>query len=104
VRRSIVPEAFVNTTGVHAIKREALACHQSQREWLDASQGMDSYLKAMDHMSRAVGRMSRRFKHAEGWRRHSHLGFATEASDPLRQALGRCFRVNRGYSRRHPFQ
>src|SRR5438876_2731913 len=64
LRQRIVPEAFVNTTPVHEMKLLALACHRSQKEWLDVSQGMDSYLKSMDEMSLAVGRMSRRFKHA----------------------------------------
>ena len=88
LRQRVVPEAFVNTTSVQSIKREALAAHQSQREWLDASQGMGSYLKAMEDMSLAVGRMSRRFKHAEGWRRHLHLGFSAGEIDPLGEALG----------------
>jgi len=89
MRQKIVPDSYVNTTGVQAVKRAALACHRSQKEWLDVSQGMDSYLKAMDGMSLAVGRMSRRFRHAEGWRRHSHLGFGAERDDPLGEALGR---------------
>jgi N-acetylglucosamine malate deacetylase 1 len=90
----IIPEACVNTSSVHDIKRAALACHRSQKEWLDVSQGMDSYLCAMDEMSRAVGKMSRRFEHAEGWRRHLHLGFCGANDDPLHEALGRdCWRL-----------
>lgn len=95
LRQPIVPEAFVDTGGVQAAKREALACHRSQKEWLDVSQGMDSYLRAMDDMSLAVGRMSRRFRHAEGWRRHSHLGFGPEVTDPLCEYLGRSAVHNR---------
>ena len=49
---------------------------------------MDSYLVSMDEMSRAVGRLSERFDHAEGWRRHLHLGFSAIDADPLRDALG----------------
>jgi LmbE family N-acetylglucosaminyl deacetylase len=97
LRRKVVPEIFVNTASVHAAKREALFCHRSQKEWLDVSQGMDSYLMAMDQMSRAVGKMSGRFKHAEGWRRHSHLGFCSAADDPMRMALGRHHRLNTKY-------
>lgn len=99
LRRRIVPGSFVNTTSVHARKREALAAHDSQKAWLDASQGMDSYLLAMDEMSLAVGKMSRRFRHAEGWRRHSHLGFCAEDADPLRAALGRNCVINARYER-----
>jgi LmbE family N-acetylglucosaminyl deacetylase len=99
LRRRIVPEAFVNTTSVQSIKREALAAHRSQKEWLDQSQGLDSYLQAMDEMSRTIGRMSRRFQHAEGWRRHLHLGFSAAEVDPLGGALGKEYRVNLGYER-----
>jgi LmbE family N-acetylglucosaminyl deacetylase len=88
LRRVVRPDLFVNTTPVQDVKRAALAAHASQKEWLDASQGMDSYLHAMDAMSLAVGRMSRRFRHAEGWRRHLHLGFAAQDTDPLAAALG----------------
>jgi len=65
-----------------------LACHQSQRQWLDTSQGLDSYLSAMREMSAEVGRRSGRFAFAEGWRRHSHLGFSARERDPLAELLG----------------
>jgi LmbE family N-acetylglucosaminyl deacetylase len=87
LRRRIQPDLFVNTTRVHDLKLKALACHASQQDWLDTSQGMNSYTTAMDTLSRQVGRMSRRFTHAEGWRRHSYLGFSTTDSDPLSTAL-----------------
>ncbi len=99
LRRRVVPGAFVNTTNVHATKRAALAAHTSQKAWLDASQGMDSYLHAMDGMSLAVGNLSRRFRHAEGWRRHLHLGFSAAETDPLREALGADYLVNHAYER-----
>jgi hypothetical protein len=78
---------FVNTTSVQATKRAALAEHRTQQEWLDVSQGMNSYLRAMEEASLRVGKLSRRFRHAEGWRRHSHLGFCAEDSDPLQKVL-----------------
>lgn len=99
LRRRIIPGAFVNTTAVHEIKLRALAAHRSQQDWLDVSQGMNSYLRTMDDMSRTVGRMSRRFKHAEGWRRHLHLGFSETDIDPLKAALAKNCLVNRGYER-----
>jgi LmbE family N-acetylglucosaminyl deacetylase len=88
LRRRIQPGQFVNTTAVHEVKRRALAAHQSQKAWLDASQGMDSYLNTMDQLSIEVGEMSRIFQHAEGWRRRLHLGFSTKDADPLAEALG----------------
>jgi LmbE family N-acetylglucosaminyl deacetylase len=97
LRRRIVPGAFVETTSVHAAKRRSLGAHASQKEWLDASQGMDSYLRAMDDLSLEVGRMSRRFRHAEGWRRHLHLGFSAVEEDPLAEALGKRYCVNKAF-------
>jgi LmbE family N-acetylglucosaminyl deacetylase len=97
LRRQIVPGAFVATTAVHDRKRAALAAHESQKAWLDATQGMDSYLATMDEFSKVVGSLSGRFEHAEGWRRHSHLGFCEEHADPLRDALGGEYLVNRRY-------
>ena len=98
LRRPVIPEIFVNTTSIHQTKRSALAYHRSQKEWLDISQGLDSYLRAMDGMSLALGRMSRRFRHAEGWRRHLHLGFCAEGADPLCSALGTKHRLNPNYA------
>lgn len=86
--RPVIPDRFVDTTHVQGMKHEALALHQSQQSWLDSSQKTSSYLTAMDEMSRTVGRMSGQFEHAEGWRRHSHLGFCETNADPLRDALG----------------
>jgi len=94
MRQRVTPGAFADTTSVHATKRAALACHRSQKEWLDQSQGMDSYVHAMDEMSLTVGKMSRAFEHAEGWRQHSHLGFCAPDADPLRDALGKRYRLN----------
>ncbi len=99
LRQRIVPGAFVNTTSVHALKREALAAHQSQKRWLDQTQGMDSYLRVMDDMSLEVGRLSRRFQYAEGWRRHLHYGFCGPDADPLKEALGKHYFINRAYER-----
>jgi hypothetical protein len=66
---------------------ELLACHESQKAWLDESQGMNSYLQAMMDLCADVGQMSGRFEYAEGWRRHAHLGFCAAESDPLSDAL-----------------
>ncbi len=78
---------YVDTAPVLERQRAALGCHVSQKEWLDQSQGMDSYLDTLTANSRAVGRLSRKLRHAEGWRKHSHLGFCDPDADPLREAL-----------------
>jgi N-acetylglucosamine malate deacetylase 1 len=104
LRRRVMPACFVNTSTVLNIKRGALAQHRSQKEWLDASQGLNSYLDTMESLSREVGRMSGRFTHAEGWRRHLHLGFSSAADwDPLRQALGKDCLINAVYEKQLGF-
>jgi LmbE family N-acetylglucosaminyl deacetylase len=97
LRRRVTAGAYANISPVHKIKRDALAAHKSQQGWLDVSQGLNSYLLAMEDMSLEVGRMSRKFQYAEGWRRHLHFGFCGPESDPLRDALGRNYLINNSY-------
>jgi N-acetylglucosamine malate deacetylase 1 len=99
LRRRLVPGAFVNTGRVQDHKRKALACHESQKDWLDRSQGLGSYLQTMDEMSRELGRLSGRFEYCEGWRRHLHLGFSANQIDPLADALGKDCLLNSAYER-----
>jgi len=87
LRTPVLPDFFVDITDVLGRKRDALACHRSQDEWLDRSQGMSSYLRSMEDTAATVGRMSGRWRYAEGWRRHLHHGFAAEDFDPLCDAL-----------------
>lgn len=98
LRRRIMAGAFVNTSSVHEIKMEALKAHQSQQNWLDVSQKLNSYLQTMEDNSLAIGRMSETFKHAEGWRRHLHHGFCGPDTDPL-QDLGSNYLINEEYER-----
>jgi LmbE family N-acetylglucosaminyl deacetylase len=99
LRRLVVPGAFANTASVQGIKRAALAEHKSQRNWLDVSQGLDSLPAKINEFARAVGKLSRKFKYAEGWRRHLHYGFSASDVDPLREALGKDYMVNKAYER-----
>ena len=84
----MTPSCFVDITPVIEPKRAMLNCHQSQKRWLDQSQGMDSYLNTMEEFAREVGGMSGCFELAEGFRRHLHYGFCEAEADPLRAALG----------------
>ena len=85
--RLVVPDLFVNVESVLERKTEMLAMHRSQKNWLDESQGVNSYLAAMKDLGREVGRMSRKYRIAEGWTRHNHLGFCKPGHDPLMAAL-----------------
>ena len=92
LRQRIRAGQYVNVASVLPLKRKMLAAHASQKEWLDASQGLNAYLETMAALTREAGRLSGKFEYAEGWRRHSHLGFSAADSDPLSQALGElCF-------------
>jgi len=97
LRRAVVPGAFVDTTSVHDVKCQALAAHHSQQQFLSDTQYLSSHLQMMEDMSREVGRMSKRFELAEGWRRHLHLGFCGPGADPLKEALGPAYAVNTRY-------
>ena len=85
LRRKVIPGAFVDTSSVVDRKRDSLMAHKSQQNWLEDSQGMNSYIKTMEDFSRRVGKMSGRFTHAEGWRRHLHFGFSANEYDPLEE-------------------
>jgi LmbE family N-acetylglucosaminyl deacetylase len=95
-RRRIIPGAFVNTTSVQEKKLEALKAHKSQQDWLDISQKMNSYLQTLEDVALEIGEMSKQFKHAEGWRRHSHVGFCNADDDPLKDLKGD-YRINKEY-------
>lgn len=89
LRRRVMPEIYVNISDVIETKQEMLACHKSQKEWLDVSQGLDAYLTTMRDMSAEVARMSGQgWAYAEGWRRRLHLGFSERDEDRLAEVLG----------------
>lgn len=85
------PEQFVDVSDLMDRKVELLACHRSQKLWLDQSQGLDSYLQTLKHLDAQAGSMSGRFDFAEGWRRHWHLGFCEPGADPLKVLGERIF-------------
>jgi N-acetylglucosamine malate deacetylase 1 len=98
LRRRIPCGAFVNITSVLPAKRAALVAHQSQRRWLASTQEFDSFVRTMVDIAREVGRMTGRFKYAEGWRRHLHHGFCDPKADPLRD-LGKNYLISQRYER-----
>jgi LmbE family N-acetylglucosaminyl deacetylase len=97
LRVPVTAGSFADTSGVIDTQREALAAHASQKDWLDHSQGADSYLQVLDDLALSVGRRSGRFTQAEGWRRHLHLGFSADDEDPLIDILGEKYFVNPEY-------
>lgn len=88
LNRPVRPDLYVDIGSVLAEKTAVLAEHRSQKEWLDRSQGIDSYLHAMQGFGRELGGWSGRSACAEGWRRHNPLGLCSPGTDPLPALLG----------------
>ncbi len=87
VRQRVVPDLYVDITSVMEKKTEMLRFHRSQKEWLDKSQGIDSYIETVKAMGKEAGDMSGQYTYAEGWQRHAHLGLAQEEFNPLTEIL-----------------
>ena len=83
LNKPVIPDVFVDVTSVIEKKRAFLNCHRSQKEWLDASQGLDAYLDDMQSRCEAMGKLSGFCDFAEGWIRHNPCGFCAEDYDPL---------------------
>jgi LmbE family N-acetylglucosaminyl deacetylase len=98
--QTVVPQFFVNTTAVQETIRRAQMAHRSQQDWLRSSQEMESFIDTIEEASLAAGKLSRTFRHAEGWWQHSHLGFGSEGWDPLGAALG-VAQINRPSRKKH---
>ncbi|BDC52232.1 PIG-L domain-containing protein [Bryobacterales bacterium F-183] len=68
-RPQLQPTVYVNVESVFEKKRDMLAAHASQRNWLRRQHGMDDYILQMEQWSRAVGAQCG-VKYAEGFRRY----------------------------------
>lgn len=95
----IHPTHFVDVSQWMDRKRELLAAHASQNQWLEATQRISAYLETMVQLNQEVGQMSSRaaqlrqcppYQYAEGWRQHLHLGLSQPGFDPLSEALQDC--------------
>ena len=80
----VYPQFYVDVSSTISKKREMLACHASQREWLRSHHGLDEYLDRMAAWSAKFGRESG-FAFAEGFRQH--LGHAYPHEPILQEAL-----------------
>lgn len=81
--KPIEADIFVDVSAVMEKKKQMLSFHKSQKDWLDVSQGMDSYIITMADTCREIGKMSDKYEYAEGWRRHLYQGFCAPDADPL---------------------
>ena len=83
----ITPDIFINISEMMEEKRNMLAEHKSQKEWLDRSQGFNAYLDIMEEHGKEVGLMSKKWEFAEGWRQHNPLGLCASNYDPIKELL-----------------
>ena len=65
----VVPHFYVDVSAKFEIKRQMLACHASQREWLRAQHGVDEYLESQRRWSESRG-AEVSVPHAEAFRQH----------------------------------
>lgn len=86
----IVPEIFVDIERVMETKLAMLRCYESQLAWLQETQGMDDFLEAMRSTCSELAEKSGipALSFAEGFRKHSHVGFSAKDDDPLTDVLG----------------
>jgi len=90
----ITPDIFINISDVMEEKRNMLAEHKSQKEWLDRSQGFNAYLDIMQEYGKEVGLMSEKWEFAEGWRQHNPLGLCATNYDPMKELLHKYYHRN----------
>lgn len=94
LNRFVMPDFMIDIEGVIGDKAEMLAAHESQKEWLDKSQGMNAYLEIMRSFAREVGQhAATACAFAEGWRRHNPLGLCNPEARPMETALERLLRT-----------
>jgi LmbE family N-acetylglucosaminyl deacetylase len=62
-------DLYVDVSEVFAVKREMLACHASQREWLLKHHGIDEYLNGQEEAGRKRGEEIG-VRYAEGFRQY----------------------------------
>ena len=98
MRQLVVPALFVNVSSVMDTKLRMLGCHESQRQWLDETQGLDNYLESMKQSSADVARMRATctWQYAEGFRQHNHYGFSATDRNLLAEILAG--QVEAGYA------
>jgi len=103
MRNFILPDLMVNISEEMDTKLKMLACHESQREWLGDTQGLDNYLESMRQAGKELAETleSHRWEYAEGFRQHSHFGFSQHDRNPLAEVLGEIVLVSPSCRARH---
>ena len=85
IEEAIMPSIWVDITTVFGTKREMLAKHESQRNWLRKQHGMDNYLDEMERWTRSRGLLAG-CEFAEGFRQYTTHPFPRSAGFRLPEA------------------
>jgi hypothetical protein len=88
--RPVPVDFYVEVGGVMSIKREMLAEHKSQRDWLFRHHGMDDYILQMEEWGRECGRRAG-VEFAEGVRQYK--GHPYPQTPLLQELLGNVISV-----------
>ena len=88
LRRPVIPGIYVDIESEIPMKKQMLSCHRSQQSWLAVSQADNAYIQGMVDNHGIIGRLSKKYKFAEGWIRHNPIGFCETNDDPLMEVLG----------------
>lgn len=65
----VLPQFVVDVSSRIEKKAEMLACHESQRKWLQKHHGMDNYIETMHEWTKARGALTS-FGYGEGFRQY----------------------------------
>lgn len=68
--RRVLPGFLVDVGGYMEVKKRMLACHESQRAWLQTQHGMDNFLETMEEWCAARGALAGA-AFAEGFRQYT---------------------------------
>jgi LmbE family N-acetylglucosaminyl deacetylase len=82
--RPVMASFYVDIGSVFEVRRQALLCHESQREWLREQHGEADYLDTCDQLALLYGRRCG-VRYAEGFRQH--LGHAHPQENRLATEL-----------------
>lgn len=85
---------FINVESVFVKKRDMLAAHASQRNWLRRQHGMDDYILQMEEWTRTVGTQCG-VKYAEGFRQYPGHPYP---QSPLLETLLQGYAIERSKS------
>jgi LmbE family N-acetylglucosaminyl deacetylase len=85
----IIPQFYIDVSEVFETKREMLACHSSQREWLRVQHGVDEYLESQQRWGAKRG-SEVGVAQAEAYRQH--LGHPYPHDNKLGELLSKYLR------------